>query len=202
MHQSADASPEGGVVWYSIDMHIVVGSTSERKIAAVRRVVGEFFTRADDLTYAGTDVASGVPETPYDEQTYRGAKQRAVGAKRAAPRARLAVGLESGLVERYGHVYEEAWAVCIDAEGNEFAGYSSGLKVPDSVLAEMHARGKTHAEVMTILEEQHGQLPNDTWGSYSGGIIPRQTSLEEAIRNALVQVVAPDTSFYKRKAHH
>lgn len=179
-------------------MRIVVGSTSERKIEAVRRIVTELFPRDGDIDCTGTAVASGVPETPYDEQTYRGAKQRATSAREKLPQATFAVGLESGLVERYGHLYEEAWAVCIDAEGNEFTGYSSGLKVPDSVLEEMQARGKTHAEVMTILEARHGQLSNDTWGSYSGGIIARQTSLEEAIRNALVQVVAPDASFYKK----
>jgi hypothetical protein len=52
---------------------------------------------------------------------------------------------------------------------------------------------------MGILEEKHGTLPNDTWGSYSGGVLPRTVSLEEALRNALTQVIAPPESFYKMK---
>lgn len=42
--------------------------------------------------------------------------------------------LESGLVERFGQIYEEAWACVISSEMNEYFGYSSGLKVPDSII--------------------------------------------------------------------
>lgn len=55
-----------------------------------------------------------------------------------------------------------------------------------------------HCDMMTIIEKEFGKLPNDTWGTYSGGAILREISLEEALRNALIQIAAPDNSFYKK----
>jgi len=55
-----------------------------------------------------------------------------------------------------------------------------------------------HSEVMTLIEEEYGKLPNDTWGTYSGGLILREVSLEEALRNAVIQIVAPEQSFYRK----
>lgn len=177
-------------------MIIAIGSTSERKIEAVRRVFSEYIRGEDPVVCRGHAVPSGVPETPFDRQTYEGAKQRAAGAHVGEPKASYAIGLESGLVERYGHIYEEAWAVCIDAQGKEYCGYSSGLKVPDYILQEMQKLGRPHYEVMTLIENRRGHLPNDTWGTYSGGRILRSVSLEEAIRNAVIQVVADPKGLY------
>lgn len=55
-----------------------------------------------------------------------------------------------------------------------------------------------HCDVMTIIEKEFGNLPNDTWSTYSGGVIIREISLEEAIRNSLIQIVSPDKSFYNK----
>ena len=47
------------------------------------------------------------------------------------------VGIESGLVERYGPYFEEAWAVIIAGDGKEQIGYSSGLVLPQIVVDEL-----------------------------------------------------------------
>lgn len=160
------------------------------------RIVRQFFGDSDNAV-EGYAADSGVPETPFDRETFDGACSRARHAQSAVPHADYYIGLESGLVERYGHVYEEAWCAVIRKDGDEFFGYSSGLKVPDNVLKKMDALGKSHSDVMTILEEEHGKLSNDTWGSYSGGVVVREISLEESLRNALVQITAPKESFYR-----
>jgi non-canonical (house-cleaning) NTP pyrophosphatase len=178
-------------------MHIYIGSTSERKIAVVEKVVLSFFPN-DDIILKGFAAASGVPETPWDRETYDGARNRALHVRKEYEDADLCIGLESGLIERYGHIFEEAWSVVIDRRGVEYYGYSSGLKVPDYIFAKMNELGLPHSEVMAIIERDHGKLPNDTWGTYSGGLIARTVSLEESLRNALIQVVAPEHSFYKK----
>ena len=106
--------------------------------------------------------------------------------------------MESGLIERYGHIYEEAWSVVITKDGKEFNGYSSGLKVPDFILNKMDEMKMEHSDVMTIIEDEYGKLPNDTWGTYSGGTILREVSLEEALRNVFTQITCPDTGFYNK----
>lgn len=171
---------------------------SKRKIEVAEKIIRQFFLDTTDMSVEGYASVSGVPETPYDMQTYMGAQNRARDANVHMPGADYYIGLESGLTERYGHIYEEAWSVVLIADGKEYAGYSSGLKVPDYVLQKMNELKIEHNEVMTILEQEHGKLANDTWGNYSGGILIREVSLEEAIRNALIQIVAPQVSFFKK----
>lgn len=178
-------------------MRVIVGSASQRKIDVVKKIACETLG-TEEIVIEGFAAVSGVPETPWDQETFDGARNRAAHVRREYPVADLAIALESGLVERYGHVYEEAWSVVIAADGKEYYGYSSGLKVPDYILAKMDELGLPHSEAMAIIEREHGKLPNDTWGTYSGGLIARTVSLEEALRNALIQLVAPEKSFYKK----
>jgi non-canonical (house-cleaning) NTP pyrophosphatase len=178
-------------------MKFVVGSASKRKIEVTEKIVKQLF-REKDVFVAGYSAASNVPETPYDKQTFDGAKNRAADSRVHIKDAEFYIGLESGLVERYGHIYEEAWAVIIAGDNREYYGYSSGLKVPDLILQKMDELKIEHCDVMSILEREHGKLPNDTWSNYSGGMIIREVSLEEALRNALIQIVATEESFYKK----
>lgn len=178
-------------------MKIVVGSASDRKIKVVKKGLKAFFPE-EELEVKGFNAKSEVPDTPYDKDTFLGATNRAKGAREANPEADMWIGLESGLVERYGHLYEEAWVCLINNNRKEYYGYSSGLKVPDFVLRKMDELKMEHCDAMTVIEEEYGHLPNDTWGTYSGGLIAREVSLDEALRNALVQALAPENSFYNK----
>lgn len=178
-------------------MKFVIGSLSERKIKIAEEVVQELFknTQNEIKGYAAT---SGVPETPYDKQTFDGSRNRALNSRIHIKDADYYIGLESGLIERYGHLFEEAWTTIIDSEGKEFFGYSSGLKVPDYILRRMDELKMEHCDAMTVIEKEHGNLPDDTWGTYSGGKIARAVSLKESLRNALIQVINDNNSFYNK----
>lgn len=173
---------------------ILIGSESERKIACVVGVVRKL--TKGDIVANGFKAASGVPETPYGKETYVGANNRAQHCTEGG-KASYYVGLESGLVKRYGSIYEEAWCAVIANDGSRYYGYSSGLRIPDYILNEMKRKELKHFEVMALLQEKHGILPNDTWGNYSANMITRENSLEEAVRNAFIQIFAPKESFYK-----
>jgi inosine/xanthosine triphosphatase len=178
-------------------MKIIVGSVSSRKIEVIERVARQFCE--DNIEISGYPAQSGVPNTPYDNQTFEGAKNRALDSKNCGGEADFYIGLESGLVNRYGHMFEEAWACVIDANRQEYYGYSSGLKVPQYVIDKMAELKMEHCDAMHILEQENNNLrDSDTWHSYSGGIIAREISLEEAVRNVLIQVFAPEESFYRK----
>jgi non-canonical (house-cleaning) NTP pyrophosphatase len=174
-------------------MKFIVGSASHRKIVAVKKFVA--LTVEHDIEVAGYPSRSGVPDTPWDDEMLEGARNRANDAK-VHMRGDYFVGLESGLVERYGSVYEETWSCVVDKHGNEYVGFSSGLRVPQGIVDEMVASGMTHGQVMRRLEIEHGLEDSDTWGSYTGRLIIREISLVEALRNSLVQAFAPDDSLY------
>ena len=177
-------------LWYYFGMKFVIGSASDRKIKIAEKVIRQFFANKD-ISIEGYGAKSQMPETPWDKQTFDGARNRAVDSKSNIKDGNYYIGLESGLIERYGHIYEEAWVVVITDEIKEYNGYSSGLKVPDFILKKMDELKMEHSDVMSIIEKEYGKLPNDTWGTYSGGTLLREVSLEEALRNALIPITPP-----------
>lgn len=177
-------------------MKVIIGSSSDRKIKTVERIFNAI--TKTEVNVVGYSTKSGVPETPYDKQTYDGAKNRALSCKMKQI-ADYYIGLESGLVERYGQFYEEAWACVITTNGDEFYGYSSGLKLPDFILKKMKDSNKEHFEIMATIETEMEKTANDTWGTYTAGAISREISLEEALRNALIQAIPHKESLYLKR---
>jgi len=117
-------------------MKFVIGSTSKRKIDTAEKVIRQLFVDGN-IIVEGFPARSQMPDTPYDKQTFDGAKNRADDAKAHISDSDYYIGLESGLIERYGHIFEEAWSAVVSADGREYFGYSSGLKVPDHILKKM-----------------------------------------------------------------
>jgi len=180
-------------------MKIIVGTKNAKKVETVRSIFQEIM-RLHTVEVVAYGAASGVPEAPHDRETYDGALNRATECSRLQE-ADFYVGLESGLTERYGSMFEEAWAVAIAADGTKYVGYSSGLMLPPMVVARMQS-GEKHNEIMRELDKQFN-LPDDnrdTWSRYTGGNISRQVSLEEALRNALIQLVPSERNLYQVKS--
>ncbi len=174
-------------------MEFILGSTSKLKINTMRDLLAKQL--GINPVVSGMDVSSGVPDTPYEEETKRGACNRAQAIAQAHPDA-YAIGLESGLVTRYGDMYEEAWC-CIIYSDKQFLGYSSGLKIPDYVLLEMESSGQEHGPTLRAIREKIGiDNDKDTWGLYTDYVLLRRVSLEEALRNALIQATASAASLY------
>lgn len=179
-------------------MMFLIGTTSTRKIETVKKVVGNLSTKSVKIN--AHPAVSGVSETPWGKETYEGARNRALDCKTHGPSADFYVGIESGLVERYGHIYEEAWCCVINASNIEYFGYSSGLKVPDYLLNKMKEHKLPHYLIFAQLNNHLDKdINSDTWAQYSGSLIVREISIEEAVRNALVQIFSPKESYYHMK---
>ncbi len=177
-------------------MKFIIGTNNEKKVRSVRDMVRSV-TNREDFVVEGFHASSGVPETPWDRQTFDGAINRARNCKKLG-KGDYFIGLESGLIERYGHIFEEAWCCILSTSGEEYFGYSSGLKVPDYIIKKMDELKIDHNSVMKMLEDEEEGLYKDTWANYSGKSISRTVSLDEALRNALIQTFATEKSFYKR----
>lgn len=176
-------------------MKIIIGTKNQKKINVVKKVFQEVLD-APSLEVVAHDAKSLVPEAPHDKETYDGATNRAKECQTVGL-ADYYVGIESGLVKRYGHFFEEAWAVIISKDNVKQIGYSSGLLLPNVVVERMN-NGETHNEIMfdfdNILDSPDDN--RDTWSRYTGGYISRQVSLEESLRNALIQNVSKEKNLY------
>lgn len=174
-------------------MKIIVGTNNQKKLDVVSAVCSNLLQSSVEVI--GYSANSSVPEAPHDEETYRGALNRALDCEQSGE-ADYYIGIESGLVERYGNHFEEAWSVVI-RNNKRYVGYSSGLLLPEMVTNKM-SEGMLHNKIMEQIDEEL-KLPKgnrDTWSRYSGGQILRNISLEEALRNALIQSVPAANSLY------
>lgn len=178
-------------------MQFIIGSKTQRKVVIAEKVLQQFLH--NPLTLDSYKAQSGVGETPWGAETYKGAENRAIDCLAHNSEAEYAIGLESGLVERFGHIFEEAWCCILKRSGEKYYGYSSGLKLPDSIVAVMKERKMEHFEVMQLMEERYKLSEDDTWGNYSGDLLSRDLSLEEALRNSLVQMIQGEMSFYHKE---
>lgn len=179
-------------------MKFLIGTNNKQKITVAQVVIKQMLGQRS-FTLSGRNVPSGYGETPIAEETKLGAYNRAT-ALEPTKNCDYAIGIESGLVERYGDTYEEAWC-CIISSGQTCFGYSSGLKVPEVLVKKMKAENVQHfealrdEEIRKMLPEKEGK---DTWTNYTGHMIARRISFEESLRNALVQIFAPEDSLYHK----
>jgi non-canonical (house-cleaning) NTP pyrophosphatase len=174
-------------------MKIIVGTNNQKKLDVVGAICSDLLRVSVEVT--GYSSNSQVPEAPHDEETYRGALNRALDCEQSGE-ADAYIGIESGLVERYGNFFEEAWSV-VSRNNKQYIGYSSGLLLPEVVTTRM-AEGMLHNKIMEQIDKEL-KLPDDnrdTWSRYSGGQILRSISLEESLRNALIQSVPAKNSLY------
>lgn len=68
-----------------------------------------------------------------------------------------------------------------------------------SVVTDRMQSGEMHNHIMEYFDKKFN-LPDDnrdTWSRYTGGNISRQVSLEESLRNALIQIVDSEQNLYK-----
>jgi len=178
-------------------MNIVIGTKNQKKIKVVEDVF-KTVLKIDQIDVVAHDADSKVPEAPHGRETYEGALNRARECQTIIE-ADYYVGIESGLVERYGQFFEEAWAVIISKDGVIQIGYSSGLLIPPVVVERMR-KGEKHNDIMHDFDVLFN-LPDDnrdTWSRYTGGSISREISLSEALRNALIQSVESERNLYMR----
>jgi inosine/xanthosine triphosphatase len=136
-------------------------------------------------------VGSGVSPQPWgDEETLRGARNRAEAALRAGG-ADLGVGLEGGLVEVDGRVFTCAW--CVVARDDGATGMAGGahLLLPPSVAAAVRA-GAELGPTMDAVTGLHNTKQGDgAIGVLTDGYLNRQSAYEHVLTLALARLLTP-----------
>ena len=185
---------------------IVVGSTRQPKLAAVREALSVFASRLDphrEFEVSGVEVDSGVSSTPSSaEELMRGARNRAEQLVRLARETnkpwRYFIGLEGGLEilqdERSRRVFLESWAYVSDGTQGYY-GRSGGIELPEALAHEVLERGFELSDAIDRFAGAVGIRDRQgAWGVLSANLIARQ----EAFRVALIAAFAP---FYNSRMY-
>ncbi|MEQ8533785.1 MAG: inosine/xanthosine triphosphatase, partial [Imperialibacter sp.] len=111
---------------------VIIGSRNPVKVQCVKNAFEKSFPR-EVFSFEGVDVASNVSDQPMtDEETYRGAFNRATNAKASHSKGHFWVGIEGGISDAAGLMEAFAWIVILSSERTSRARTATFL-LPDKV---------------------------------------------------------------------
>ena len=172
-------------------MKIVVASRNPVKIKAVAAAFAAMLpdTRFDTV---GINVESGVADQPRgDEETRRGARQRADNARDAQPDAAYWVGLEGGVDVFDDTLMTFAWMSIRSADGRRGETRSVGLPLPAAIKVLVDdglELGDANDQVFGTVNSKH---QGGAFGLLTEGRYTRESVYVEALCVALVPLINP-----------
>ncbi|WP_445397197.1 inosine/xanthosine triphosphatase [Zobellella sp. An-6] len=171
-------------------MKVIVASLNPAKIAAARQALGLLFPeRVIDLS--GLAVPSGVAAQPMsDEETLRGARNRALAARECRPEADLWIGMEGGVAQLLGQTLTFAWLQVL-GPGLDNAARSASLTLPPFVASAV-SQGEELGQAMdrlfnlTNCKQQGGAI-----GVLTRNLLDRRSVYRDTLILALAPLISP-----------
>ena len=159
---------------------ISVGSTNPVKVEAVREVMESIF---GSVRIYSENVKSGVPEQPFEDETYQGALNR---AKAALKDRDLSVGIEAGVFDKYGELMDIQYCVIIDKKGRITFGTGSGFNYPPSIVENVK-KGMTVGEAVDKIYGKNAVGHSEgAIGILSKGMLDRKELTKQSILAAMI----------------
>lgn len=177
---------------------IASGNPVKRRatLEAVKVALGE-----DEVDSVTVDVDSGVARQPVgDEETLRGARNRAEAARQDRPNANLWVGVEGGVIERDGALDCMAWIVVLgrrEPDGPVVRGESrtATFTLPAEIADRVRAGVELGAATDEVLGGVDTKSTTGTVGPLTGGVIDRVAFYAHALVLAMVPFRNVDLTF-------
>ena len=175
-------------------MKITVGSANPVKVAATAAVLHRVY--GDEVDVEAVDVESGVSYQPWgNEETLRGALNRAQAAQRSMSGATLGVGFEGGLLEVQGQVFTCAWCAVVRNDGVVGIAGGENLLLPPSVTAAVRAGAELGPAIDALTGLHNTKQGGGAIGALTGGRLDRQAAYEHLLTMALARLLTP--SYYE-----
>jgi inosine/xanthosine triphosphatase len=170
-------------------MRINVGSENPIKVQAVTNVLMRIY---GDVLVAGHRVSVNVPSEPWGEDVERGAVER---ARKTLGNADFGIGIEAGIFERKGDLYDVQYCAVVDKMNRVTVGHGSGFKYPPKV-SELLRKGTTVGDAFKSLynQEKSGR-GNGAIGYLTHGMLKRSELTEQAVVAAMVPRIRKELYF-------
>ena len=168
-------------------MKVFVGSRNPVKIQAVREAFSHFF---EGVKVTGLRVDSKVPSQPVEEETFEGAKNRAVALRRLAEEkgldAQFYVGIEGGISKRDQRWFAFGGMCIMDADGRSSLGASSSFELPSGVISKIESGAELGDVVDEITGEENTKRKGGAIAFFSKGVVDRKNLYIQGLIMALV----------------
>lgn len=170
-------------------MKVVVASENPVKIAASRAAFAALMPAAR-LQMIAVSVDSGVGDQPQsDEETRRGARNRAANARTSHSGADFWVGLEGGIEIFDQQLMAFAWMVVLDKNGHQSCARSTTLPLPPAVrklIDQGMELGDANDRVFSTANSKQG---GGAYGLLTDGLYTREGIYTQTLILALLPFV-------------
>src|ERR1043165_1763423 len=166
-------------------MRVVVASTNPVKIRAAEGGFGKMFA-GQAFKFEGIAAESGVGHQPMsDEETLRGARNRAAHARELRDDADYWIGLEGGVYEREGTLEAFAWIVVLSRTMRGEA-RTATFELPPKVAELVHQGVELGHADDQVFGRTNSKQTNGAVGLLMRDLITRATYYEHAVVLALI----------------
>jgi len=168
-------------------MKIVVGSTNPVKVGAVTEAFQKYWPNCE---VKGTKVESGIGEQPRsEEETRQGARNR---ANACLGDSDFGVGIEGGVCDFEGMLYECAWVCIIRKDETEGLGGGLYFELPKKVAEKIRAGGEL-GPVMDLMSGQDNvKQKMGAIGMFTKGQLDRKSAYVQIVLSAIIKFVSPE----------
>jgi inosine/xanthosine triphosphatase len=174
-------------------MLILVGSKNPVKIESVKEAFDKYFTNID---VQGVEVSSGVSDQPVNDDTFKGAQNRAealfVINKAGKMGAQYFVGIEGGILNISGKWFSCGCICILDDRGKAGFGTSSHFSLPANIIDKL-LQGIELGKVIDEITDQHNsKQKSGAIGFLTKDVISRKDLYTQGIITALIPFLNPE----------
>ncbi len=173
---------------------ILVGSKNPVKINSVKQAFSHYF---GDVEVEGKQVPSNVPDQPFEEQTYQGAKNRAQNLKIEFPDYDFYVGLEAGISKTFNNYFTYGIIYILDKNGKESFGSSPQYPLPSKIMQKVLAGGELGPVMAEMFAKHDIKTTSGAVGVFTKDVVSRTDLYVPGVIMALISFLNPELFFEK-----
>jgi inosine/xanthosine triphosphatase len=170
---------------------IIVGSKNPVKIKCTDSAFHQAFE--ETFLIEGLNVGSDVSSQPVgDEETFRGARNRALNSKAVFPEADYWVGIEGGVEEVGEEMQAFAWVVIVDSAGKIGKAKTATFFLPPAITALIKGGMELGDADDHFFEREQSKIGNGAVGILTKDLISRKDYYTPAVILALIPFMNPE----------
>ncbi len=179
-------------------MKVLVGSRNAVKVEATKEAFSIYFNPAE-LEVEGIEVNSKVSNQPIEDETFAGAKNRALELKKINKarnfNAEFFVGIEGGIKKLFDRWFTFGAMCIMDDKGRVGYGTSPFFELPSEITEEL-LKGVELGDVMdNLIGEKNTKEKQGAVGYFTKGVMDRKRYYVDGLILALIPFLNKDLYF-------